>query len=148
MFKSSLGRQSIYARLHGEMSRQRTLISLWSSQPAPSDVAPHTGTVADKDTPIKRGRSIEELQHEYESQFSIFKRKRAVYNHEEKMAVCSVLQACEHNCNKAHAMLTKSGVQMGYKSLSQSGASMNKSKMLAMQAAHAADLLITISASH
>jgi hypothetical protein len=69
--------------------RQATLISLRSSQPAPSDVAPHT----------------------------IFKRKRAVYNHEEKMAVCSVLQACEHNCNKAHAMLTKSGVQMGYKSV-------------------------------
>jgi hypothetical protein len=99
--------------MHGEISRQTTLISLWSSQPAPSDVAPHTGTVADKDTPSKRGRSIEE----YESQFSIFKRKRAVYNHEEKMAVYSVLQACELKCNKAHAMLTKSGVQMGYKTV-------------------------------
>jgi hypothetical protein len=99
--------------MHGEISRQATLISLWSNQPAPSDVAPHTGTVADKDTPSKRGRSIEEC----ESKFSIFKRKRAVYNHEEKMAVYSVLQACEHNCNKAHAMLTKSGVQMGYKSV-------------------------------
>jgi hypothetical protein len=99
--------------MHGEISRQTTLISLWSSQPAPSDVAPHTGTVADKDTPSKRGRSIEEC----ESQFSIFKRKRAVYKHEEKMAVYSVLQACEHNCNKAHTMLTKSGVQMGYKSV-------------------------------
>ncbi len=65
------------------------------------------------DTPSKRGRSIEEC----ESQFFIFKRKRAVYNHKEKKAVYSVLQECEHNCNKAHAMLTKSGVQMGYKSV-------------------------------
>ena len=98
--------------MHGEMSRQRTLISLWSSQPAPSD-----GTVANNDSPSKRGRSVEELQHEYESQFSIFKRKRAVYNDEQKRVVYNVLKGCEHNCNKAHAVLTKSGVQVGYKTV-------------------------------
>ena len=98
--------------MHGEMSRQRTLISLWSSQPAPSD-----GTVANNDSPSKRGRSVEELQHEYESQFSIFKRKRAVYNDEEKRVVYNVLKGCEHNCNKARAVLMKSGVQVSYKTV-------------------------------
>jgi len=72
-------------------------------------------------TPSKLEFATEELQLLLQllhaSQLSMPKRERFSFDKKQKRMIFTVIQKCEHNCSKAHTVLTQSGVKVGYRTL-------------------------------
>ncbi len=89
------------------MLRQTNLWSHFSR----SQSHPHDQTAR------KRGRTTEELQEQYASKLSNFKRVRTSYNDEERKVLGEVIVSCEYNCRKAMRVLQQSNLKVGYATL-------------------------------